>query len=156
MDPAYYLRMHEDTQRGTLDVDSPYVEPAAEVFALLADATRIRIILALRAGELSVNELAEIVGRPATAVSQHLAKLRWGRVVRSRQHGTRVYYSLVDEHARRLVADALFQAQHVVDAEPAHHVGRHPAPARPEITADPRADATAPDATADVTVEVAR
>jgi DNA-binding transcriptional ArsR family regulator len=100
--------MREDSQGCTFGIASPYVELAAEVFALLADPTRIRIILALRGGELSVNHLAGIVDKSPTAVSQHLAKLRWGRIVRARQDGNRVYYSLVDEHARRLVADAVF------------------------------------------------
>jgi len=117
--------MSEDTKACKFGVDSQYVELAAEVFALLADATRIRIILALRAGETSVNQLAEAVGKSPTAVSQHLAKLRWGKVVRARQDGNRVFYSLVDEHARQLVTDAVFQAQHVVDDAPAHHAG-HP------------------------------
>lgn len=106
---------------------SAYVELAAEVFTLLADATRIRIILALRDGELSVNHLADVVDKSPTAVSQHLAKLRWGRVVQARQEGNRVFYSLVDEHARQLVTQAVFQAQHVVDEQPAHH-GGHPSP----------------------------
>ena len=113
--------MHEDTKACTFGVDSPYVDLAAEVFSLLADATRIRIILALREGELSVSTLAEAVGKPPTAVSQHLAKLRWARIVRARQEGNRVFYSLVDEHARELVAAAVFQAQHAVDDSPAHH-----------------------------------
>lgn len=102
-------------------MESQYVELAVEVFSLLADATRVRIILALRDGELSVNELAEIVGKSPTAVSQHLAKLRWGRIVRVRQDGTRMFYSLASEHARQLVTDAVFQAEHSVDAVPAHH-----------------------------------
>ncbi len=121
----YYLRMREDTKRCGLDVDSPYVELAAEVFSLLADATRVRIVLALRDEELSVNHLADIVDKSPTAVSQHLAKLRWGRIVKTRQEGTRVFYSLVDEHARNLVTQAVFQAQHAVDERPAHHHG-HP------------------------------
>jgi DNA-binding transcriptional ArsR family regulator len=95
---------------------------AAEVFSLLADPTRIRIILALQDGELAVGELAEQIGRPPTAVSQHLAKLRWGKIVAARQEGTRVFYSLIDEHARELARHAVFQAEHVVDDTPAHHV----------------------------------
>jgi DNA-binding transcriptional ArsR family regulator len=113
--------MSEDTQRCTLGVDSQYVELAVEVFSLLADATRVRIILALREGELSVNHLADIVDKSPTAVSQHLAKLRWGRIVKVRQDGTRMFYSLADEHARQLVADAVFQAEHALGAESAHH-----------------------------------
>ncbi|WP_435737989.1 metalloregulator ArsR/SmtB family transcription factor [Cellulosimicrobium sp. PMB13] len=113
--------MHADKQRCSFGVESQYVELAAEVFSLLADATRVRIILALRDGESSVNDLAEHIGKSPTAVSQHLAKLRWGRVVRTRQDGTRVFYSLVDEHARNLVTQAVFQAQHALDEDPAHH-----------------------------------
>lgn len=99
------------------------MELAAEVFSLLSDATRVRIILALRDGELAVGELAERVGKSPTAVSQHLAKLRWGKIVATRQEGTRVFYSLIDEHARELVTHAVFQAEHVVDGIPPHHRG---------------------------------
>ncbi|MFF1530942.1 ArsR/SmtB family transcription factor [Cellulomonas sp. NPDC058312] len=119
--------MSEDTRRCTFDAESAYVDLAAEVFSLLADATRIRIILALRDGEMSVNHLADIVEKSPTAVSQHLAKLRWGKIVRARQDGNRVFYSLIDEHARQLVADAVFQAQHVVEDAPAQHRD-HPSP----------------------------
>lgn len=113
--------MREDTKASTFGVDSQYVELAVEVFSLLADATRVRIILVLRDEEMSVNDLADVVGKSPTAVSQHLAKLRWGRIVRARQDGNRVFYSLVDEHARNLVTQAVFQAQHALDEQPAHH-----------------------------------
>lgn len=115
--------MREDAKTCTFGVDSQYVDLAAEVFSLLSDATRIKIILALRDGELSVGELAERIGKPPTAVSQHLAKLRWGKVVQARQEGTHVFYGLIDEHARQLVIHAVFQAEHVVDGVPAHHLG---------------------------------
>lgn len=104
-----------------LNVDSDYVELAVEVFAMLADATRVRIILALRDGELSVNQLAETIGKPQSAVSQHLAKMRMARVVSTRHEGTRVYYRLENEHARQLVADAIFQAEHTLGGTPRHH-----------------------------------
>ena len=76
---------------------------------------------------MAVGELAAEVGKSPTAVSQHLAKLRLARMVATRQDGNRVYYRLVDEHARQLVTTAIFQAQHVVDEHPAHHHG-HPGP----------------------------
>jgi DNA-binding transcriptional ArsR family regulator len=127
--------MREDTHRCTFGVDTEYVELAAEVFALLSDPTRIRIVLALRDGELAVGDLAERVGRSPTAVSQHLAKLRWGKVVGTRQDGTRVYYRLIDGHARQLVQHAVFQAEHVVDEQPRHH-RTHPAPTGPGASED--------------------
>ena len=114
--------MSEDTHTCTFGIDSDYVDLAAEVFALLADPTRIRIILALREGEMSVRDLAEVVGKRPTAVSQHLAKLRMGRMVSARRDGTTMFYSLTDERARNLVSQAVFQAEHDVDAIPTHHM----------------------------------
>ena len=92
--------------------DSQFVELAVEVFTMLADATRVRLILALRDGERSVNALAEAVDKSPAAVSQHLAKLRLARFVATRQEGTRVFYRLENEHASQLVSDAIFQAEH--------------------------------------------
>jgi DNA-binding transcriptional ArsR family regulator len=114
--------MHADTNAEQLQATSDYVDVAVEVFRLLSDATRVRILLALQGGELSVNKIAEIVDRPAPGVSQHLAKLRWARLVRVRQDGNRAFYSLVDEHAVRVVREALLQAEHSVDDIPAHHL----------------------------------
>jgi DNA-binding transcriptional ArsR family regulator len=112
--------MDEDSKCG-LSPDSQYVELAVEVFTMLADATRIRIILALRDQELSVNHIADIVDRSPAAVSQHLAKLRLAHIVSTRQDGNRVFYSLANEHARQLVADAIFQAEHTLGGTPRHH-----------------------------------
>lgn len=116
------MRMFEDLIDFTCAVDNPYVELAAEVFTLLSDPTRIRIVIALtQQDELSVGEIANIVGRNQTVISQHLAKLRWGKIVQTRKEGTRVCYRLTDEHARSLVGHAIFQAEHAVDDQPAHH-----------------------------------
>lgn len=114
--------MDADKQIAGRAPDSQYVELAVEVFSMLADATRIRIILALRdQGELSVNRLADIVDKAPPAVSQHLAKLRLARIVATRQEGTKVFYRLENEHARQLVADAIFQAEHTLGGTPRHH-----------------------------------
>ncbi|PQM49211.1 HTH-type transcriptional regulator KmtR [Mycobacterium talmoniae] len=75
---------------------------------MLADATRVQVLWALTDRELSVNELAEHVGKPAPSVSQHLAKLRMARLVRTRREGTTIFYSLENEHVRQLVTDAVF------------------------------------------------
>ena len=101
--------------------DPDYIVLAVAVFSMLAEPTRVRIILALQDRELSVGQIAEAVDKTPTAVSQHLAKLRLARMVASRQEGQRIFYSLTNEHARQLVADALFQAEHAVDEHPAHH-----------------------------------
>ncbi|WP_374116126.1 MULTISPECIES: ArsR/SmtB family transcription factor [unclassified Curtobacterium] len=117
--------MHLDTQMGELDPESEYVELAVEVFAMLADVTRVKIILALRsAEEMSVNAIADAVDKSPAAVSQHLAKLRLTRMVSTRREGTTVFYRLTDEHASELVMDAVRQAEHVVGAAPHHRGGQ--------------------------------
>ena len=88
---------------------------------MLADATRVRLILALREGPQSVNVLAETVGKSPATVSQHLAKLRLARIVAARQEGTRVFYWLEDEHASQLVNAAILQAEHSLGGTPRHH-----------------------------------
>jgi DNA-binding transcriptional ArsR family regulator len=115
------MRMNADKKACRLDVDSQYVELAVEIFAMLADATRVRIILALREGEMAVGALAQVVGKSPAGVSQHLAKMRLARMVSTRQEGTKVLYRLENEHARQLVADAIFQAEHALGGQPAHH-----------------------------------
>lgn len=101
--------------------DEQSVDLAVEVFMMLADATRVRIVLALKHGELSVNTLASVVGKSPAAVSQHLAKLRLGRIVATRHEGTRVFYRLENEHAEQLVTDAIHQAEHSLGGQPRHH-----------------------------------
>jgi ArsR family transcriptional regulator, zinc-responsive transcriptional repressor len=70
---------------------------------------------------MAVNELAEHVGKPAPSVSQHLAKLRMARLVRTRREGTTIFYSLENDHVRQLVVDAVFNAEHAGPGVPRHH-----------------------------------
>ncbi|CAO1649544.1 helix-turn-helix transcriptional regulator [Salinibacterium sp. NSLL150] len=110
------------------DPSDDYVSVAVEIFSLLADATRFRIVLALREGELAVGEIAERVSKPQATVSQHLAKLRMSRVVTTRHEGARVYYRLSNDHALELIRVAVFQAEHAVD-DTLRHSHHAPEPA---------------------------
>ena len=92
-----------------------------EVFRMLADATRVQVLWALVDRAMSVNELAEHVGKPAPSVSQHLAKLRMARLVRTRREGTTIFYSLENDHVAQLVTDAVFNAEHSGPGVPGHH-----------------------------------
>lgn len=88
---------------------------------MLADSTRIQLLWALIDRELSVNELADEIGKLPASVSQHLAKLRMSRLVRTRRDGTQIYYRLENEHIARLVTDALYNADHASARVPEHH-----------------------------------
>jgi DNA-binding transcriptional ArsR family regulator len=89
------------------------LQAAVGMLKLLGDETRLRIICALLEGEHSVNDLAVVVGAQPAGVSQHLAKLRLARLVRSRRDGNRIFYVVDDAHVRRLVEDLLLHADHV-------------------------------------------
>jgi DNA-binding transcriptional ArsR family regulator len=97
------------------------VDLVVEVFRMLADATRVQVLWALVSGEMSVNELASHIRKPAPAVSQHLAKLRMARLVRTRRDGTTIFYSLDNDHIGQLVTDAVFNAEHAGPGVPGHH-----------------------------------
>ena len=97
-------------------------ELAVEVFRMLSDSTRVRLLWALIDQELAVNDLADRLGRPAPSVSQHLAKLRMARLVRTRREGTQVFYRLENEHVAQLVRDAVHNAEHAGPELPRHHV----------------------------------
>lgn len=69
----------------------------SEHFALLAGETRLKIIHLLGdCGELCVCDLATILEMTPAAVSQHLSRLRSGRIVGSRRDGMTIYYRLTD------------------------------------------------------------
>ena len=105
--------MDADNKTCGRDPDSLYVELAVEVFTMLADATRVRIILALDgAGELSVNHIADIVDKSPAAVSQHLAKLRLAGWIDARRDGRRLLYRVTDPHIVTLVHQAV---EHILD-----------------------------------------
>ena len=88
---------------------------------MLADSTRVQVLWALVEREMSVNDLATHVGKPAPSVSQHLAKLRMARLVRTRRDGTTIFYSLDNDHVGQLVTDAVFNAEHAGPGVPGHH-----------------------------------
>ena len=93
------------------------VAQVTELFRLLGDPTRVRLLYALvEAGELCVCDLAAVVGAPETSVSHALRLLRTAGIVRVRRSGRMAYYSLHDAHVRLLLD---VSAEHLRHSEPA-------------------------------------
>jgi DNA-binding transcriptional ArsR family regulator len=113
--------MNADTGACRRRLPADQVDLVVEVFRMLADATRVQVLWALVGREMSVSELAEHVGKPAPSVSQHLAKLRMARLVRTRRDGTTIFYTLENDHVGQLVTDAVFNAEHAGPGIPGHH-----------------------------------
>lgn len=89
------------------------VEALSEVFGLLGDPNRLRLLSALlEGGELCVCDLAASVGMGESATSHALRLLRAHRVVKVRRAGRVAYYSLTDGHVRMLLDVALEHVAH--------------------------------------------
>lgn len=95
--------------------DQHVFQDLAELFRVLSDPGRVRLISALlEAGELCVCDLAAVTGLTQTACSHNLRLLRSSRLVRYRREGRNVYYSLDDAHIRLLLDVGL---QHVGEGD---------------------------------------
>ena len=80
------------------------LEDLTQLFKLLGDATRARLLYALlEAGELCVCDLSAATGTPETNVSHALRLLRTTGIVKARRDGRMMFYSLDDAHVRMLL-----------------------------------------------------
>jgi DNA-binding transcriptional ArsR family regulator len=84
----------------------------ADLFRLLGDQTRLRIVLACRAAPVAVGAMAESLGLSASLVSHHLRLLRAARVVRAERQGKQVFYQAADAHITDMLGDLL---EHVAE-----------------------------------------
>ncbi len=84
----------------------------AEVFKVLGEPTRVRIIHALAIAEMCVCDLADALGMTNSAVSHQLRVLRNLRLVRFRKDGKSVYYTLDDHHILNLFQEGLEHVRH--------------------------------------------
>jgi DNA-binding transcriptional ArsR family regulator len=79
------------------------LEQLGDFFKVLADPTRLKILYALRAGELCVFDLSVSVEASVSSVSHHLSALKHVRLVKGRRDGRIVYYSLDDDHINSII-----------------------------------------------------
>lgn len=82
------------------------VASLADLFKVLGDGTRVRILDTLAQGERCVCDIAELVGMSESAVSHQLRLLRTTRLVRVRRVGRQAFYALDDHHIIGLLHDA--------------------------------------------------
>lgn len=87
--------------------DDAHITALAELFKLLGDGTRVRMLLALARRELCVCDLTSIIGMSQSAVSHQLRYLRAAKLVRYRKEGKNVFYSLDDDHVTGLLMQGL-------------------------------------------------
>ena len=90
----------------------------ADIFGLLSDPGRLRLLVALLEGELCVCDLAVVSGLSESATSHALRLLRAHRVVSVRRAGRMAYYRLDDAHVRMLLDLAVAHTAHTQAMHP--------------------------------------
>lgn len=97
--------------KASADKNQSFVE-AAELFKVLGDPTRLRILDALSAGEMRVQDIVDRLGMTQSAISHQLHTLKDHRVVKSRREGRWIYYSIDDAHVKKLFEQGMEHAGH--------------------------------------------
>lgn len=107
--------IHEEVVREVEDqmMADENAQEMAFFFKVFGDATRLKILYALNLKELCVCDLSVLLGMTQSAVSHQLKMLRTARVVKSRKEGKVVYYSMDDEHIRRIFDQGLAHLSHL-------------------------------------------
>ncbi|MBN9535254.1 MAG: winged helix-turn-helix transcriptional regulator [Alphaproteobacteria bacterium] len=77
----------------------------ADLFRLLGDPTRLKIVVSCLRTPLAVSDIADRLELSVSLVSHHLRLLKGARLVRAERQGKQVYYEADDAHVRRMVED---------------------------------------------------
>ena len=93
--------------------DPIHLYDLADLFKLFGDSTRLGIIWALSESEMCVCDLCALLKMKQPAVSHQLKNLKQARIVKSRRDGKVIYYSLDDDHIRKLLNLGM---EHILEA----------------------------------------
>ena len=83
----------------------------AELFKILGDSTRMRILYALFEAEMCVCDIAQLLNMTQSAISHQLRLLKQSKLVKNRRDGKTVYYSLADDHVRTVINQGMDHIQ---------------------------------------------
>jgi ArsR family transcriptional regulator len=86
----------------------------AEMFRLMGDGSRLRILLGCLEEPVAVGVLAAGLGLSPSLVSHHLRLLRAARLVRAHRHGREVHYEVADDHVRHVLRDMVAHVAEIV------------------------------------------
>ena len=78
-------------------------DPAPMLFKVFGDSTRLRIMYTISENEMSVLNIAEALSMEQSTISHQLRVLRQNKLVRVRREGKQIYYSLDDDHVKRII-----------------------------------------------------
>ncbi len=106
--------VHKDAIEASIKVmpNDEEVVLLSEIFKMLSDTTRLKIILALMETELCVCDICHVVGISQSAASHQLRVLRSTHLAKHRKIGKMVYYSIDDDHVKGIIKQAFEHTHH--------------------------------------------
>ena len=112
-----------DLMEATTDLDAIHnaipdhhtLEHVSEIFSMLGDPGRLRILCALSQSALKVRDIAAVTHQSQSLVSHSLRLLRTQNVVSASKQGREVIYSLQDQHVRSILALTLTHVEQDID-----------------------------------------
>ena len=75
----------------------------ADLFKVFGDSTRIRIMYAISDNEMSELNIAKKLNMEQSTISHQLKVLRQNKLVRVRRDGKQIYYTLNDDHVKKII-----------------------------------------------------
>lgn len=93
----------ENTKKAVEMPDLEILFDLADLFKVFGDSTRIRIMFTISDNEMSVLNIAESLNMEQSTISHQLRVLRQNKLVRVRRDGKQIYYSLDDDHVKKII-----------------------------------------------------
>ena len=91
----------------------PDMSSLAELFKVLADETRVKVVYLLSLEELCVCDIAFLLDSTVSNISHHLRVLRTAHLVKYRRQGKQIYYTLDDDHVVNIIKEGFDHVKHI-------------------------------------------
>ena len=91
--------------------DDDTIDRISEVFKVFGDGTRLRILWTLFDNELCVFDISEKLKMTQSAISHQLRTLKHAKLVKARRDGKNTFYSLDDEHVKRIIEQVMIHIE---------------------------------------------
>ncbi len=106
-----------------MSYSTSHIAQLADLFRLMGDVTRLRIVLACLDDAVAVGDIAVSLDLSSSLVSHHLRLLKAARIVKAERQGKQMFYSVADHHISDVLKDMLehIDEPHDDSFHDAHH-----------------------------------
>lgn len=101
-------------KKSALSITDDQATELAELFRLMGDASRLKIVVACLSKPRCVTDIAAETRLSQSLVSHHLRLLRAARMLRADRQGKQIFYVATDEHVRNVISDMV---AHMAEAD---------------------------------------